>query len=89
MRLLIGHLDALSGDKGLKRLRRAVRRAETGDDEEEPEVLTSQDVIPRLAVPGAHPRPRGGDGGGRDPRAAARAHPGRPGLHVAGVAQRL
>ena len=46
VRLLIGHLDALSGDKSLKRLRRAVRRAETGEDEEEPEVLTSQDVIP-------------------------------------------
>ncbi len=32
-RLLIGHLDALSGDKALKRLRRAVRQAEAHDAE--------------------------------------------------------
>lgn len=45
VRLLIGHLDALSGDKALKRLRRAVRRVETGEEDDE-EPLSQQDVIP-------------------------------------------
>ncbi len=45
VRLLIGHLDALAGDKALKRLRRAVRRVETGEDEDEEPIL-AQDVLP-------------------------------------------
>lgn len=45
VRLLIGHLDALAGDKALKRLRRAVRRVETGEEDED-EPITTQDVLP-------------------------------------------
>lgn len=45
VRMLIGHLDALTGEKGLKRLRRAVRNA-MGADEEDPEPITSADLLP-------------------------------------------
>lgn len=45
VRMLIGHLDALTGEKSLKRLRRAVRNAMVHDDEE-PEPITSADLLP-------------------------------------------
>ncbi|MCB9537142.1 MAG: hypothetical protein H6704_12895 [Myxococcales bacterium] len=38
-RLLVGHLDALSGDKALKRLRRAVRQAEASEAEASIEIV--------------------------------------------------
>lgn len=45
VRMLIGHLDALTGEKSLKRLRRAVRNAMSQDDDE-PEGITSADLLP-------------------------------------------
>lgn len=44
VRMLIGRLDALTGEKGLKRLRRAVRTAQSGD--EEPEPIAAEDLLP-------------------------------------------
>jgi hypothetical protein len=44
VRMLIGRLDALTGEKSLKRLRRAVRTAMSGD--EEPEPISSEDLLP-------------------------------------------
>ena len=46
VRLLIGRLEALTGEKSLKRLRRAVRNAMVGDDEEDDEPLLADDLLP-------------------------------------------
>lgn len=45
VRLLIGRLDALTGEKSLKRLRRAVRNAMTDDDDEDDQLLPD-DLLP-------------------------------------------
>ncbi len=43
-RLLVGHLDALSGDKALKRLRRAVRQAEASEAEASTEAVEEDEA---------------------------------------------
>lgn len=45
VRLLIGRLDALTGEKSLKRLRRAVRNAMTDDDDDDDQLLPD-DLLP-------------------------------------------
>ncbi|MGK0358079.1 MAG: hypothetical protein ACI9U2_000362 [Bradymonadia bacterium] len=46
VRLLIGRLDALTGEKSLKRLRRAVRTAMADDDDDDDGQLLPDDLLP-------------------------------------------